>query len=155
MVAGMVTVRHESWADRGNIDHAVIGPAGVFAVETKTIRKPLRRDVRVQYDGDHVTVNGSVPDRDPIAQARACAFSLRDILLRYTGNDIEVRSVVLYPDWFVCKQPWGVKTWVLNHMAFVKFLEREPQQLQAKSACVLKAGLCRYISDREQRKDGR
>jgi hypothetical protein len=41
-------VFHDIVDDRGNIDHAVIGPAGVFAVETKTISKPLRGDVRVQ-----------------------------------------------------------------------------------------------------------
>ena len=147
-------VFHDIVDDRGNIDHAVIGPAGVFAIETKTISKPLRGDVRVQYDGEHVTVNGFAPDRDPIAQARACASRLHDILLKYSGKDVEVRSVVLYPGWYVRKQPWGVKTWVLNHTAFVKFLDRESQRFDAEEIRVLKEGLCRYISDRDQKRDG-
>ena len=36
---------------RGNIDHALIGPAGVFAVETKTISMPSIRPAKITYDG--------------------------------------------------------------------------------------------------------
>ena len=47
-----------------HVDHVVAGPAGVFAVETKY----WRGEVTVE-DG-HILLDGQLPDRDPLAQAR-------------------------------------------------------------------------------------
>jgi hypothetical protein len=58
-----------------NVDHAVIGPTGVYAVETKTRSKP-RGDAKIAYDGKQILVCGHRPDRDPIAQAEANARAL-------------------------------------------------------------------------------
>jgi len=50
----------------------LIGPAGVFTVETKTRTKP-HGDARVTFRGEALLVAGFEPDRDPIVQARAQA----------------------------------------------------------------------------------
>jgi hypothetical protein len=48
-------VYHDFVADKFNIDHLVVGPAGVFAVETKARAKPTsnnrKEDAHVSYDG--------------------------------------------------------------------------------------------------------
>ena len=48
-------VYHDFVADNFNIDHIVVGPAGVFAVETKARTKPTsnnrKEDAQVIYDG--------------------------------------------------------------------------------------------------------
>ena len=73
----------------GNIDHALIGPGGIFAIETKTISKPQSGKCEVSYDGNRVLVNGRAPDRDPIVQAKACARQLREMLADYVrDNDL-------------------------------------------------------------------
>ena len=56
---------------RGDIDHVVVGPTGVFAVETKGYRGTVR-----VADGV-LTVNGFRPDRDPLRQARRAAAIVR------------------------------------------------------------------------------
>ena len=43
---------------RFNIDHLVIGPNGVFAIETKNYRKPRTGQARVTYDGVKVLWSG-------------------------------------------------------------------------------------------------
>jgi hypothetical protein len=140
---------HDVCEDDYNIDHVLIGPGGVFSIETKT-RKKSRPDARVDYDGKQVTVDGWVPDRDPVAQAQACAARLQRILLEETGVKVSVRSVVLFPGWYVNEQPKGVETWVLNEKSFVKFLDYESDRLSPEETFKLAAGLGRYV----RRKDG-
>jgi Nuclease-related domain len=78
----------------------VIGPGGVFAIETKTRSIPTGRH-EVRFDGKHIWVDGYVPDRDPVAQVHACAASLRRILKEYSGLDVEPHPVILFPGRYV------------------------------------------------------
>ena len=90
-----------SIADDGfDIDHVLIGPAGIFVIETKTHSK-RDGDRRVKYDGKRVLIDGREPDRDPIAQVRACSRRIGQILYERLGERVPVRGVVLYPGWFV------------------------------------------------------
>lgn len=54
----------------GGIDHVVVGPTGVFAVETKCWAGV------VTFKEGVVVVNGRLPNRPPLAQARASAYAL-------------------------------------------------------------------------------
>ena len=137
-------VIHDVCEEDYNIDHVLIGPGGVFAIETKT-RTKSHGDARVDYDGKQVTVAGWIPDRDPVAQSQACAARLQEILLKETGMRVPVRSVVLFPGWYVNEQPRGVETWVLNEKSLVGFLNHEPEKLQPSEIFALAAGLGRYV----------
>ena len=145
-------VIHDICIDDFNVDHVVIGPGGVFAIEVKTRFKLRRGDAKITYDGQHVLVNCFAPDRDPLVQAKAGAKRLQEILERYTGKAVPVRPVVIFPNWFVERQPAGVDTWVLNEKAFVGFLEREPEKLNGETSRVLAEGLARYVREHFDRK---
>jgi hypothetical protein len=95
--AGGYQVFHDVIDDGFNIDHVIIGPAGVFTVETKTHSKPLRGKANVEFDGESILVDGFKPDRDPVEQARAQASRLRRLLAQSTGREFEVRPVIVYP----------------------------------------------------------
>lgn len=141
---------HDVCEDDYNIDHVLIGPGGVFAIETKTRRKP-GGDARIDYDGKQVRIAGQIPDRDPVAQAQACASRLQRILLEKTGIKIAVRSVVLFPGWYVNEQPRGVETWVMNEKNLVGFLNHESEKLQTSEIFTLAAALGHYVRDRDTR----
>lgn len=49
-------------AGRAHVDHVVVGPAGIFAVETKNWRG------QVTVEDDHILVDGRLPSRSPLAQ---------------------------------------------------------------------------------------
>ena len=68
-----------------NVDHVIVGPAGVFTVETKTWSKPAKGDAKVVFDGERVRINGFEPDRNPIVQAKAQARWLKEVLAESTG----------------------------------------------------------------------
>jgi hypothetical protein len=66
-------VHHGIETGRGNVDHLVIGPTGVFAIETKNVAGRFElRDGQVTRDGYDA--------RDFILQARAEAMAIRDRL---------------------------------------------------------------------------
>ena len=94
---------HDLPAEGFNIDHIAIGPNGVFAIETKSRKKPPR-DVkeghRVRFDGralhfpDHSTSK-------PVEQAQRQARWLERELASGTGESVKVVPVLALPGWFV------------------------------------------------------
>jgi len=132
---------------RFNVDHVLVGPSGVFVIETKAASKPLRGDVRVEYDGEKVRVNGYEPDRDPIFQIKALTDWVRQLLQKETGRSFPLRGVVLYPGWFVNEQPKGSEVWVLNPKNLAGFLGHEPQTLSHGDIAVVTNALAGYVRE--------
>jgi hypothetical protein len=97
-------VFHDFLADGFNIDHIVIGPTGVFAIETKGRAKPDRgrgqEDVRVVYDGKSLHFP-SWKETEPIEQAKRQAIWLSNWLTKATGDQIVVKPALALPGWFV------------------------------------------------------
>lgn len=139
---------HDVQCDGFNIDHVVVSPHGIFAIETKTRSKPLRGSVVVRYDGQRVWVNGVEPDRNPIDQAHASRKWLRDFFVRETGRRYPVRGVVVFPGWFVEPSEHKEKDaiWVLNHEALPSFIEHEPLLLEPEDVALASLRLADHIT---------
>ena len=87
-------VLHDLVGNGFNVDHVLIGPTGMFAVETKTYRKPAKGAAEIVYDGERVTIAGRAPERDPVVQGKAQAHWLRDLLRDSTGRAFVRRGAV-------------------------------------------------------------
>lgn len=103
-------VFHDMAGDKFNIDHVVVAPQGVFAVETKGYRKPNRNggaaDATVVYDGDAL----KFPDwsgTGPLRQAGRQARWLSEWLTSATGEMTEATPVLALPGWFVDRRGRG------------------------------------------------
>lgn len=129
-----------------NIDHIVIGPAGVFTVEIKTVSK-RGGEQKIECDGNNVKIDGFVPDRNPIFQAKAQAHWLEYFILESVGMKINVKPVVVYPGWFVAPQPKNADVWVLNEKALPKFLQNEKVTIDEKEINLISAQIERYIRE--------
>jgi hypothetical protein len=138
-------VLHDIVAGKFNLDHVLIGPKGVYVIETKTISKPTRGQALVEYDGEKVTVNGHTPDRDPVIQARSLSRWLEEFLKESTGKVFKVRPVVVYPGWYVSDQPKGSEVWVLNPKALPAFLEHEHSTMSPEDVHLACYHLSRYV----------
>jgi hypothetical protein len=146
-------VFHDIIGEGFNVDHVLIGPAGVFSIETKTRGKPRRGDAKISFDGERLLVAGFEPDRDPIVQAKAQAAWLRQLLAESTGRQFVVRAVILFPGWFVDQSSKSLRDlWVLEPKALPAFLEREPPVLSAEDVKLATFHLSRFIraSERER-----
>lgn len=109
-------VLHDVVENGYNIDHLLIGPSGVYVVETKTRSKySNHRDVRVTFDGTHVLIDGFRPDRDPVRQVQALCDRVREILGCAGVSPLPpVHPVIAFPGWFVDSSCASAPVWVLN-----------------------------------------
>ena len=134
-----------------NVDHVVIGPAGVFTVETKTWSKPARGDAKIMFDGEQITTAGRAPERNPVIQARAQAAWLKGLLNESTGRTFAVFPVVVFPGWFIEQSSECLRNiWVLEPKALAKFLANAPQRLELDEVKLASFHLSRFIRTSEQ-----
>ncbi|MES1938197.1 nuclease-related domain-containing protein [Salinisphaera hydrothermalis] len=96
-------VFHDLPCERFNIDHVVVGPTGVFAVETKTRSKQKRAD---DVDNDYTAIfDGEVldfagwRDRRCLEQARRQAKWLSDWLTSAPGERTVATPAIAIPGW--------------------------------------------------------
>ena len=97
-------VYHDFPAERFNIDHIAVGPAGAFAIETKARTKPTtgngKSDAEVVYDGQCLKFPGW-SETKPIEQALSQAGWLGKWLSSAVGESLGVEPVLTLPGWFV------------------------------------------------------
>jgi len=74
----------------GDIDHVVVGPEGVFAIETLNWRRGGR------LENGSLLVGDDPPSYDPLARARRLAAILQGFLARNGGPALEVTPVVCF-----------------------------------------------------------
>lgn len=103
LIAEGAMVFHDFPADRGNIDHVVVARSVVFAIETKSRRKPGAKgkaSARMRYDGQQLFFPNHTETK-PIEQAAYQADWLEK-LLRNAGVDrVRVVPVLALPGWYV------------------------------------------------------
>lgn len=88
----------------GNIDHVIVSPAGVFAVETKSRQKHSapkgKRECDAIFDGEGVEFP-TWRDVDMVKQARMQGERLRAFLTSAVGEPVAVLPILTLPGWFV------------------------------------------------------
>lgn len=116
LVADGFQVFHDLPFENFNIDHVLVGPAGVWAVETKTRRKPAAikgaAKALVTYDGQTLQFPWG-NDRFGLDQAERNAATLSKWLTASTGENTHVNAMLVLPGWWVERKARGTVT-VLN-----------------------------------------
>lgn len=148
-------VFHDVIGEGFNVDHVLIGPAGVFTVETKTWSKPAKGEAKLQFDGQKITKAGFEPERNPVIQARAQSSWLRTLLEESTGQRTDVRPVIVFPGWYIESDKRALRDiWVLNPKALPKFLENAEQRLEQSDIKLFSYHLSRIVRVREAEQGG-
>jgi len=134
--------------ERFNIDHVLVGPTGVYSVETKTRRQRAEGSPRLTFDGERVLVDGLLPDRDPISQARGNAQHVQRMLSHLVGGKLWVQPIVFFPGWDIdyrCNKTESA-AWVVNERTLKCALWGEPPRLSDEDVqriCAALDELCR------------
>lgn len=137
---------HDLPMKRSNIDHVLVGPSGIYAVETKYRSKRLslkgQEGVLAEYDGNAIRFAGGATEHLPIQQAQAVAGELSNWLHGKLGQPVEVVPVVALPGWFVktTRKSANGQAYVINPKAHGLFQKR-PQQLEATMRARISAAL--------------
>lgn len=140
-------VLHDIVGNDFNIDHLLIGPKGIFTIETKTWSKPAKGKAEIDYDGTQILINGFKPDRDPVVQAKAQAHWIKGLLSDLTGKSVVVRAAVVFPGWFINRTSKGgwPDVWVLNPKALPAFIENANTELSEEDICSFHTHLSRFV----------
>jgi hypothetical protein len=78
-----------------NVDHVIVGPGGVFLVETKSHRGKLEAK-----DGA-LLLNGQAPPKDFLKQAWSQTYQLNELLTKETSKEWPIRPVLCFTRAFV------------------------------------------------------
>lgn len=110
-------VFHDFPADGFNIDHIVVSPKGVLAVETKGRSKPANESGKstawdVTYNGTTLAFPGW-SETEPLAQAMRQASWLQSWLSSAVGESISAKPILVLPGWYV-KRTVQNGIWVCN-----------------------------------------
>lgn len=92
------TILHDFDTGRGNIDHIIIAPQGVFILETKTISQLGEDERTIYYDCEKVWTDKR-QIASPLKQAKAEAKYLADYVNQKLTMNIYVRPIVTYSGW--------------------------------------------------------
>lgn len=137
LVAQGCIVMHDLPCEGFNIDHVVIAPRGVYAVETKSFRRPKgsggKEDQthRVGYDGTKLRFPDfatSAPIEQAMQQAQWLQRRLRDALQR----EFPVVAAVALPGWYVDRDEVGKRADVVVFTPMGKgaeFIARQPERI--------------------------
>jgi hypothetical protein len=86
---------HDISFDGFNVDHIVVGPGGIFVVETKSHRGKLTAR------GDALLLNNKPPMKDFLNQAWSQTFEVRDLLKEHLSKELPVKPVLCFSRAFV------------------------------------------------------
>jgi hypothetical protein len=119
--AGYIAFHDVPGGGAWNIDHVVIGPGGVYVLETKTRarRKPTRdqRDQDVLFDGKALQFPWCC-DRKVVKQVENNANWVKNFIADFAPKDILVQPVIVVPGWYVdTKGNYPVKAMPANYLA--------------------------------------
>lgn len=143
----------EAGGARFKIDHVVLGPRGVFAIETKTRRKGRARSGyeahKVGYDGEQLIWPWG-EDESCLAKTRDRARWLGGCLNRMTGLGLSPVPVLVLPGWYVVLKGLG-DVIVVNHKQLPGAILRQPGAGQTAEQISLIArqldARCRDVKD--------
>ncbi len=129
-----------------DIDHILVGSAGVLVLETKNPTLPTNDDAFVGFNGEQIQLPGDAWRADTIRQVKANADRVREILFKRTGKrDWPVRPVVVFPlTWQIERNSSGRDLWVLNPYGLRRFLECEPASLSVDDRKRIAAALAEH-----------
>lgn len=94
---------HDFPGDSFNIDHIVVGHSAVFAIETKSRKKPAdggRDSAKVAYDGSRLKFPAHFETK-PVQQTAFQAKWLEQFLASGVGEAVRVVPVLALPGWYI------------------------------------------------------
>ncbi|MFA7170033.1 MAG: nuclease-related domain-containing protein [Candidatus Paceibacterota bacterium] len=138
-------VFHDIVNEGFNIDHILVGPGGVFTIETKTVSKSLKGHPSISFDGTKIKIDGFAPDRDPITQVKGQVYWLENFITENAKIKVKVRPVVVYPGWYVNQTSPNPDIWVLNEKALLSYLANEKTSINDEQINLISSHLESYI----------
>lgn len=123
-------VFHDLQGGDFNLDHVLISPKGVFAIETKSYSKPARGKPRITANGTSLSIHGK-QNQAIHTQLIAQQKWLSDLVSKLRGKKTTARAAVLFQGWFIEGRFDDDSLWTLNPKALSSYMDALPDQYKA------------------------
>lgn len=135
---------HDIVGKNFNIDHVLVGPAGVFAIETKF--RGGRGEISFR-DGAGLFVGEREEERDCLHQARSNAFNVRQMIWEHCGFSPWVTPLVLFVgNWRVRNEWVDTDTRVLTIDRLIPYFSNQQPQLVRREIDLITSHLERSVT---------
>ncbi len=94
-------VFHDFNTVRGNFDHLVIGPTGIFAIETKNFRGTIGA-----AESGELTLNGEPSATPYVRQLTARIMAMREKVVALSGREVFIKGLMVFPKARVGREVW-------------------------------------------------
>lgn len=111
-----------------NVDHVVVGPGGIFAIETKALSVFGSSVACIGSDGV-LQLSGKPAFKDPLKQARGSAALVSEELKRWTQRGLWVHPVLVLPGWRIDPPKSETKVFVLTEETIPEFFRSRDRVL--------------------------
>jgi hypothetical protein len=126
-----------------NIDHIVVGPAGVFVIETKF--RSGHGDIEFR-NGDGLFVGDRKEEDDPLHQARSNAGDVNRLLKEYCGKYFPVTPLVVFVgDWKIKNKWQTTDARVFTTDRLLKYFEDQQPELTRSEITLIASHLERSV----------
>jgi nuclease-like protein len=134
---------HDLTGDGFNVDHVVVGPAGVFAIETKF--RSGYGEIAFR-NGEGLFFGGYPEEKDSLKQARGNALEVNRIIKENCRIDQWVKPLVVYVgDWKI-KNKWrDTDACVLSADQIADYFDRQQPQLMRREIDLICSHLERSV----------
>jgi len=121
---------HDIVGDGFNVDHVLVGPAGVFAIETKY--RSGNGEITFR-SGEGLFVGGSLEEKDCLKQARGSAAAVRRLIEENCGRREYVTPIVVFVgDWKIRNDWYDTNTRVFTPDQLSLYIRNQQPKLTRK-----------------------
>jgi hypothetical protein len=120
-------VLHDIPGNGFTIDHVVIAPNGIFAIETKSLRKEKGQQAPIDVEHGKISINGKDLGKHMVFYAAVHAHWLHEQIRNGIACEYPVQPIIVFPEWQVNGKKTGAHgaVVVLNHTELHDFIERK------------------------------
>ena len=111
-----------------NVDHVVVGPGGVFAIETKAF-SIFGSGVACVGKDSMLQLGGKSAFKDPFKQTRHSAALVSEELKRWTQRGLWVQPVLVLPGWRIDSPKSETTVFLLNEDSIPEFFRSRERVL--------------------------
>ena len=135
---GFVAFHDLTGSDR-KINHVVVGPSGIYAIETKERSGSGTIDHRTD---EELIFAGRIKDVRPLRHARGAASSVQQRLHDELEDSYSVKPLVIFVgDWKICAHKSNLAVHVTTPDRLVQYFDEQPPELSGKEIDLISSHL--------------
>ena len=112
-----------------NLDHVLIGPNGVYVVETKAWRKPEKGSPEIEYKDGRLYKMGQEIKDDAVREVISLAKAANTLFFELTGRAYYVKPILVVAGWFCkCASRRDAQFLLLNEKQVANWVQKDTPQ---------------------------